>query len=102
MAKWDIQDGFWHLPCREEEEYNFTYVLPQTASEPVRLVIPTSLQMGWVESPPFFYVASETTRDVSTQYIKAPVDSLPLHKFKQFSFSATTESDIEDNAATCF
>jgi hypothetical protein len=23
MAKWDIQDGFWKLNCREGEEWNF-------------------------------------------------------------------------------
>ena len=49
MAKWDIKDGFWHLNCAEGEEYNFAYVLPQPEEEPIRIVIPTSLQMGWVE-----------------------------------------------------
>jgi hypothetical protein len=52
MAKWDIKDGFWRMDCREGEEWNFAYVLPQPEGEPIRLVIPTSLQMGWVESPP--------------------------------------------------
>ncbi len=52
MAKWDIKDGFWCLDCAEGEEYNFAYVLPQPEEEPIRIVIPTSLQMGWMESPP--------------------------------------------------
>jgi len=50
MAKWDIKDGFWRMDCREGKEWNFAYVLPQPEGEPIRLVIPTSLQMGWVES----------------------------------------------------
>ena len=27
MAKWDIQDGFWRLNCRDGEEWNFCYRL---------------------------------------------------------------------------
>ena len=65
MAKWDIKDGFWRLDCRDGEEWNFAYVLPQEEGEPVRLVVPTSLQMGWIESSPYFCAASETARDVA-------------------------------------
>ena len=71
MAKYDIKDGFWRLDCAEGEEWNFAYVLPQHAGEPVRLVVPTSLQMGWVESPAYFCAASETGRDVAQQYVFA-------------------------------
>ena len=46
MAKWDIKDGFWRMDCRECEEWNFAYVLPQPEGEPIWLVIPKSLQMG--------------------------------------------------------
>jgi hypothetical protein len=52
VAKWDVKDGFWRMMCEEGEEWNFAYVLPQRAGEPIKLVVPTSLQMGWVESPP--------------------------------------------------
>ena len=45
-TKWDIKDGFWGLVCQEGEEWNFSYVLPQPEGEPVKLVVPTSLQMG--------------------------------------------------------
>ena len=81
MAKWDIKDGFWRMDCREGEEWNFSYVLPQPEGEPVMLVVPTSLQMGWVESPPYFCAASETARDIATEYTDMPVGSLPSHKF---------------------
>ena len=85
MAKWDIQDGFRWLQCRDGDEYNFAYVLPQAPGAPVMLVIPTSLQMRWVESPPFFCATSETAWDVSSQYIETPVGLLPLHKFESLS-----------------
>ncbi len=60
MAKFDIKDGFWRLDCKTGQEWNFCYVLPQPPNQPVKLVVPTSLQMGWIESPPYFCVASET------------------------------------------
>jgi hypothetical protein len=81
MAKWDIKDGFWRLDCREGEEWNFAYVLPQETRQPIKLVIPTSLQMGWIESPPYFCTASETARDVAEQYLQTPIGSLDDHKF---------------------
>jgi hypothetical protein len=68
MAKFDIKDGFWRLNCKEGEEWNFAYVLPQEEGAPVKLAVPSSLQMGWVESPPNFCAASETARDVAVQY----------------------------------
>ena len=81
MEKWDIKDGFWRLDCRDGEEWNFAYVLPQQEGEPVRLVVPTSLQMGWIESPPYFCAASETARDVAQQYVEREVGITPDHKF---------------------
>jgi hypothetical protein len=79
MAKWDIKDGFWRMDCAAGEEWNFAYVLPQEEGEPITLVVPTSLQMGWVESPPYFCAATETSRDISTEYIKTEVNSLHRH-----------------------
>jgi hypothetical protein len=55
MTKWDIKDGFCHLDCVEGEECNFAYVLPQPEEEPLKLVIPTLLQMGWVKISPIFF-----------------------------------------------
>ena len=47
----------------------------------MRLVVPTSLQIGWIESPPQFCAASETARDVAQQYVETPVGTLSNHKF---------------------
>ena len=67
MAKWDIKDGFWWLDCARGEEWNFAYVLPSSIGGEIILVVPTLLQMGWIESPPYFCAASETARDVAAQ-----------------------------------
>jgi hypothetical protein len=69
MAKWDIKDGFWHMDCAAGEEWNFAYVLPEVGKKSTKLVIPKSLQMGWIETPPYFCAASETARGVVEQYI---------------------------------
>ena len=81
QAKWDTKDVFWWLYCKEGEEWNLCCVLTQKPGMPIKLVVPTSLQMGWIESPPYFCTVSETGRDVAEQYIKNPVGSLAEHKF---------------------
>ena len=48
---------------------------------PINLVVPISLQMGCIESPPYFFTVLETGRDVAEQYIETPVGSLAPHKF---------------------
>ena len=82
MAKWDIQDGFWRLNCRQGEEWILSYVWPQEPDEPRRLVVPSLLQMGWVESAPYFCTASKTARDIAVKYIETKIGSLPEHKFE--------------------
>ena len=88
MAKWDIKDGCWRMDCEQVEEYNFAYVLPQEEDMPITLVVPTSLQMGWVESPPYFCAATETARDIASDYCDTPVSSLPHHKFATHAMGA--------------
>ncbi len=72
-------------------------VLPQPVGTPKQLVIPTLLQMGWVESPPYFCAATETVTDIAMKYINTPVASLPHHKFTKYligdqNFDALLES----------
>ena len=90
MAKWDIKDGFWRLDCEQGEEWNFAYVQPSTVGTgDIALVIPTSLQMGWIESPPYFCTASETARDVAAQYAELPQGQLADHHFLHYTRHAT-------------
>ncbi len=84
-AKWDIKDGFWRLDCEDGKEWNFAYVLPSSHGKDPILIVPTSLQMGWIESPPYFCAASETARDVTETYSQRPLGSLPPHKFLHYT-----------------
>ena len=58
----------------------------------MRLVVPSSLQMGWVESAQYFCAASETVWDVAVEYIETQIGSLPEHKFD--SWAGTNEAKI--------
>ena len=91
-AKWDVKDGFWQMVCQLGAEWNFCYVLPEKDGVARTLVKPKSLQMGWIESPGFFGVASETARDVGHAYAQAPLGHLPAHKFEHFT---TAHADFE-------
>jgi hypothetical protein len=62
MAKWDIKDGFWRLDCASGDEWNFVYILPELGKPSTKLVKPSLLQMGWIESPPYFCAASKTAK----------------------------------------
>jgi hypothetical protein len=66
FSKMDLKDGYWRMAVNEADAWNFVYVLLGAGPhEPIQLVIPDELQMGWSESPPFFYAATETARDIN-------------------------------------
>jgi hypothetical protein len=100
MAKWDIKDGFWRLDAEDGAEWNFVYVLPQNPGQPIYLVVPTSLQMGWIESPPFFCAASEMARDVAQDYCKTKMGSLPPHKFTHYVIGNKAYEDLPERDKT--
>ena len=59
FSKLDISDGFWRLTVKSKDDYNFLYVLPQKPGEPTQIVVPSAMQMGWNESPPYFCVKQQ-------------------------------------------
>jgi hypothetical protein len=81
FCKLDISDGFWRLTVRPEDSFNFAYVLPQQEGEPVRIVVPSAVQMGWVENPSLFCTVTESARDITQHLVDANVDLLP-HPFE--------------------
>ncbi len=81
FSKLDISDGFWHLVVQEVDSFNFAYVLPQQAGKPVRIVVPSAVRMGWVESPPLFCAVTKSARDL-TQHLVVNKMDLPPHPLK--------------------
>jgi hypothetical protein len=71
----------------KDDEFNFAYVLPQppgtVVSEP-QIVVPSSLQMGWKHSSPYFCAASETGHDIGDHLRHQDIGSLcPSHPLEQ-------------------
>ena len=92
FAKCDIKDGFWRMIVSEEDSWNFCYTIPppskQTPLDDIEIVVPTSLQMGWCESPPFFCAATETGRDIIEELIKRP-NQIPPHPMEHWMIDGT-------------
>jgi hypothetical protein len=82
FSKLDISDGFWRLVVREEDSFNFAYVLPQRPGQQIRIVVPRAVQMGWAESPSLFCAVTETARDV-TQHLVTNNVELPYHPIEE-------------------
>lgn len=82
FCKVDLKDGYWRMSVPETDEYNFAYVLPHQEGQDTMIVIPSSLQMGWKLSPPYFCAATETARDVAEELLDGKHGSLPQHKFE--------------------
>jgi hypothetical protein len=61
------------------------------------LVIPSSLQMGWSDSPAFFCGASKMACDVAEELIKEPKGLLPPHILEPFMFPSETQSELTAN-----
>ena len=61
--KIDLSDGFWRMIVEAGKEYNFVFQLPMRDTDSERhYVVPSSLQMGWKNSPAFFCTGTEATR----------------------------------------
>jgi hypothetical protein len=87
FAKIDLSDGFWRMLVTEDDKWHFAYVLPGAPTDPVRLVIPHALQMGWTESPGYFCATTETGRDV-IQLLLDTNAVLPSHVMDSFMVPA--------------
>jgi hypothetical protein len=87
LSKIDLSDGFWRMLVEEDAKWNFAYVMPDPPGSPVRLVVPSALQMGWAESPAYFCAATETGRDIIHQSVASKQD-LPPHVFEKYMHPA--------------
>ncbi len=83
FAKIDIKDGFWRMVVSPEDAWHFCYTIPPASEEEDimdrLIVVPTSLQTGWRESPPYFCTATETARDVIQAFFNGDMSNLALH-----------------------
>ena len=52
--------------------------------------------MGWVDSPPFFYAASETARDIAQDYCEMKIGTLTPHKFTSYVIGNQAYEDLPE------
>ncbi len=77
FSKIDLSDGFWRMLVASDAVWNFCYVLPDPPGHPIRIVVPSALQMGWAQSPAFFCAATETWRDIIQGLVSDRVELPP-------------------------
>ena len=86
-SKIDLSDGFWRMIVQTGAEYNFVFELPQQESDTQRwFVIPSSLQMGWTNSPAYFCTATEAGRLLIQRLLafSAGDKQLPAHALESY------------------
>jgi hypothetical protein len=74
----DLSDGFWWMIVEDGAQWKFAYVMPDPVGHPLRIAVPSALQMGWVDSPSYFCAATETRRDVIAKLVSDKT-KLPPH-----------------------
>jgi hypothetical protein len=83
FSKIDLSDGFWRMIVQDHQKWNFCYVMPDPPGAPIRIVVPSALQMGWCESPAYFCAATETARDI-IEWLMTTDIKLPAHPMEKF------------------
>ena len=80
----------------DKHRYNFAYVLPDLPGKPIRIVVPSALQMGWAQSPAYFCTATQAGVDVMEELFSSPAN-VPahilesyLHPSEDITWAATT------------
>ena len=69
MMKIDIADGFYRIPLNINNIPKLGSLFPVREREEPLVTFPLVLPMGWVNSPPAFCVATETSADIANAFI---------------------------------
>lgn len=80
LAKFDIKDGFWMLVCERGGGMELCVHSPTKRGQPGEAGDP-NVAPKWIESPGYFCVASETARDVTSDYVETTIGTMTPHKF---------------------
>ena len=63
--KIDLSDGFWRMIVEAGKEHNFVFQMPgRPGDDTIYYVVPSSLQMGWKNSPAYFCKATEVAKSM--------------------------------------
>ncbi len=89
--KIDLSDGFWRMIVEAGKEYNFVYEMPPRPGDGGKryFVVPSSLQMGWKNSPVYFCTATEAGRELLRRLLALSIHSGPIepHPYEKHCLS---------------
>ena len=71
LSKIDIADCFYRVWLRLADIPQLGVVLPTSPGQPPLIAFSLALPMGWVESPPYFTVLTETACDLANTRLRA-------------------------------
>lgn len=96
LSKIDIADGFYRVWLRVADIPKLGVVLPMTPGQPPIIAFPLTLPMGWVESPPYFTVLTETACDLANDHLRRRGSKAfihhPAHRLE--TVAATPPADV--------
>ena len=73
--KIDLSDGFWRMIVEAGMEHNFVFQMPPREGDTCRyFVVPSSLQMGWKNSPAYFCTATDITKLLMHRLLALSID----------------------------
>ncbi len=74
--KIDLSNGFWRMIVEDGAETNFVFqLLRRPGDSTTHYVVPSSLQMGWKNSPAYFCTATEAGRTLLRRLLALTVDT---------------------------
>ncbi len=102
--KIDLSDGFWRMVVEDGKEWNFAYQLPRRPGDTEdHFVVPSSLQMGWKNSPALFCTATEAARTLIKRILaltmKVGIVTPHRHEKYLFEFKENPDGQYEEDAA---
>ena len=99
--KIDLSDGFWRMVVAGGTEVNFIYQLPPRPDDIERFfALPGALQMGWMNSPPYFCDATEAIATLAYRLmaISPFIGGAPRHHLESHTVPVTLASDQDKTA----
>jgi hypothetical protein len=93
LSKNDLSDRFWRIIVEQTSRWNFCYLMPDPPGSQIRIVIPSALQMGWMESSPYFCTVTETEREFIQWLADQKIDC-PPHPLKKYMLPQDLVSTI--------
>ena len=88
LMKVDLSDGFYRIDLCVDNIPKLGVLFPTAPGEPKLIAFPLVLPMGWKNSPPIFFTATETIADLANTKIASSTDSdAPNHALDDLAAS---------------